>query len=268
MTGISRRAYARTRGISEAAVRAAVKSGVLASAVLPNGTIDAAKADKLLAAANTRPKPGRTPPVLASARQRRLRAQARDLQDEEHELSLALVNPRWAEHYINGLLDDVIVLIRQWPAKIAPSLLGLTGYEAQRALKDGVDGLLGELHEAFSHPRDLDPDDDAEAPEPDLEAMTPVQLQAHIENLRARILELGRWERQRNVVRTEDVTDAFIETLTISKMLMRAIPGRTDQFVAGAKDVEEVISILNREVDGIAAALHVDLSSLVQGGPR
>jgi hypothetical protein len=130
-------------------------------------------------------------------------------------------------------------------------------------LKEGVDGLLTELHEFVSQPSRSN-NTSAPKPPPDLDALTPVELAAHTENLRARLLELGRWERQRKLVRKDDVTDIFIEALTIAKMLMRAIPGRTDQLVAHAKDVGEVIAILDREVEGIVAASHVDLSPLLK----
>ena len=53
-SGVSRRAYARSRNISEATVRKYVAEGKLAQAVLPDGTIDPERADQLLASSISR----------------------------------------------------------------------------------------------------------------------------------------------------------------------------------------------------------------------
>ena len=53
-TGVSRRAYAKSRGISEAVVRKYLTQGKLTDALLPDGTLDAEKADRLLASSITR----------------------------------------------------------------------------------------------------------------------------------------------------------------------------------------------------------------------
>lgn len=258
--GISRRAFARTRGISEAAVRAHIKSGTLADAILPDGTIDASKADKLLAAANTRPKPGRTPAVLASARQRRVRAQARDLQDEVYDLERHLIPPGVAEQMLNQALDGPAAIARRWPPRVAPTVASRPADVVQRLLKEGVNDLLGEMHDSFPEAPEEEP-----APEQDItETMTPVELAAHIEHLRARILELGRAERQRLLVRVEDTMEVFEEALSIAKSLLKAIPGRLDVLIA-TTDATEAERLLANEIEAFIAAAHIDLGPLTEG---
>src|SRR5687768_14105582 len=78
--GLSRRAYARARGVDESTVREHVASGLLKPALLPDGSIDAALADALLAKGRTRGE--RTAPDLAGARRRKLAAQVALLADE------------------------------------------------------------------------------------------------------------------------------------------------------------------------------------------
>lgn len=263
-TMLSRRGYAKRNNISERRVRVLIAEGVLAGAVDPStDLIDADKADRLLAAHITKPKAGKVPVILQAAKMRRARAVARDLNDEVEELESSLLPPALTERVMNEMMDETNAIIRRWPGKIAPSLLGLDAYEAQRALKDGVNDLLGELHEFVSQPARSNKTA-APKPPPDLDRMAPVELAAHTENLRARLLELARWERQRKLVRKDDVIDIFTEALMVSKMLMQAIPGRTDAFVANAKDTDEVVAILAREIDGVVAAAHVDLGSLTK----
>jgi len=264
-TMLSRRGYAKRSNISERRVRTLIAEGVLADAVdSSTDLIDADKADRLLAAHITKPKTGKVPVVLQTAKMRRARAIARDLEDQVAELEESLLPPAWAERVINEVFDETNAIIRKWPEEIAPSLVGLNAYDAQRALKDGVNHLLGELHEFVSRPDEQDEADDDDDRKPDVDKMTPVELAAHTENLRARLLELGRAERLRKLVRADDVHDAFVEALIVSKMQMQAIPGRCDAFVANARDVEEVIAILNIEVDGLTAAAHVNLSHLLK----
>jgi hypothetical protein len=78
--GVSRRQYALSRNVSEAAIRKHIANGTLAGAVLENGIIDPDAADKLLAGSVTRgPK---LPVQVSTAKGRRQRAQVRLLHDE------------------------------------------------------------------------------------------------------------------------------------------------------------------------------------------
>ena len=87
MTQLSRRGYAKARGLSEARVRALIADTTLAGAVLPNGLLDSEKADALLTHNISRPKvTERVPAGLRTARTRKLRAQVRLKLDEVREL--------------------------------------------------------------------------------------------------------------------------------------------------------------------------------------
>ena len=72
--GLSIRAYAAQRGVSHTAVRKAVSSGRLT--LEPDGSIDAAKADRSWVQ-NTDPSKTREPPKLKACSQRRHRCRAR-----------------------------------------------------------------------------------------------------------------------------------------------------------------------------------------------
>jgi len=79
-SGISRRAYAKRRGVSDAAIRRRIADGTLADAILPDGTVDPDKCDALLAAGTTAGH--RVSSDLATARRRKLAAGNALLADE------------------------------------------------------------------------------------------------------------------------------------------------------------------------------------------
>ncbi|OWK20633.1 hypothetical protein AJ88_27650 [Mesorhizobium amorphae CCBAU 01583] len=89
MGGISRRAYAKRRGCTEKAIRDRIADGTLVKAVLPDGTLDADKADKLLAAKVTAGK--HVGSDLNDARRRKLAAGVALLQDEVEALVVSVV---------------------------------------------------------------------------------------------------------------------------------------------------------------------------------
>jgi hypothetical protein len=132
----------------------------------------------------------------------------------------------------------------------------------QRGLKTAVNDLLTEIQAhviaeaetmSFGTPKAA----------PDVDAMTAVELAALIEHLRAEILELGRLERRRKLVRISDAIAIHNEATTFAKSVLLAIPGRLDVFVASA-DVAEAERLLSAQVEAFIAAARVDLSPLLK----
>ncbi len=255
MLELSRRGYAKSRHISEAAVRKHIASGLLAPAVLSNGLIDAERADALLADSITRPKVKKVPVVLATARQRRLRAQARDLLDQLDALKRSLVPAKKAMEVVDAQFQVAIDVLKPWPARIAPTVAGKPAAEAVRLLKAGVHDTLQEMQDAPPPPWPSEPEKPS-APDPD--ALNPVQLAALVENLRAELLELQRLERL-GVPRVDYVLGLFEEALGLAKSLLMAIPGRTATLIEVA-DVAEAERLLAAEVAGVIAQLKIDLT--------
>ncbi len=268
-TWLSRRAYGRTRNLSEAVVRRHIASGLLAPAVDPaTNLIDADKADQLLLQNVTRKPAKKVPPVLRVARQRHRLAIAHDLDDQVGDLELVLIPPAWFESFTNSVFDEITnPLIAAWPEKIAPALIGHPAEVVQRLLKEGIHDLLGELHEVIVEgERRSDQQSLPKPTKPPLDTLSAVELEAHIESQRARLLELARLERRGKLVRVQETVAASSELVIVAKQQLLAIPGRTDVTVAGSKDVEEIVALLKRETDDIVASLHFDVSSLVQPG--
>ena len=103
--GLSRRAYAAQAGVSEATVRKHLRSGLLRPALLPNGNIDAAKADELLARQRTR---GTVSAALSDARRRKLAAQVALLADEIARRQKNLCRRDEADEEIQTMLCEIV----------------------------------------------------------------------------------------------------------------------------------------------------------------
>ena len=103
--GLSRRAYAAQAGVSEATVRKHLRSGLLRPALLPNGKIDATKADELLARQRTR---GTVSAALSDARRRKLAAQVALLTDEVVRRQESLCRRDEADEEIRTMLCEIV----------------------------------------------------------------------------------------------------------------------------------------------------------------
>ena len=129
-TGLSRRAYARQRGCSESAVRQAIADGRLKPALLPDGSIDGAQADALLAESTIA---GKEPPSeLSAARQQKLRAQCALLRDEIEAVEKSLIAPDEARDVAIQIGRHVADRLRRMVDDIAPKVVG-KGAESRSA---------------------------------------------------------------------------------------------------------------------------------------
>lgn len=244
--GISRRQYSKIRGISESAVRHHIARGVLAPAVLADGTIDAHKADELLKTHLTRAKV--VPVALTTAKTRRLRAIVRKLGDEVYALNHSLVRPDDAAARMKRSNALIARCMKKLPVALAPLVAGQDGTEAHRLLRDGVIGVLEDISTKPS------PKERPTTQELDINALTPVALEALRANLQAERLELDRAVALGQLLNVHEVGDAYTEKMGISKSLLLAIPGRVASQVANAT-VEEARTILMAEVAQALAPL-------------
>ncbi len=255
MPHLSRRGYARSRNLSEAAVRRHIASGVLADALTPDGLLDADRADELLRGSVTRKPQAKVPAVLRTARQRHLRAKVRRLLDEVTELKGSLIDPKHAREII-AIADRPVVECYRRLLDAAPIVAGKPAAEVHRALAKAANDCFvwyQDIAEAWYEAHM--PKFEAE-PEPDLDSLSPVELAALHENLGAEILELGRYGSQGLARRVDDVIAENEERMVVAKGLFLAIPGRVAQLVA-ISTVEEARELLSREVELVIAALEV-----------
>ena len=139
-TGVSRRAYAKSRRISEAVVRKYLAQGKLSDALLPDGTLDAEKADRLS------PPPsheiGHQPVELRTAKARRLRAQVRRLGDEVRDLEKSLVHSDRVRPIASIVGRIVADNLRPIAERMAPIIAGMNGKDAHLALRNAVSDAL------------------------------------------------------------------------------------------------------------------------------
>lgn len=252
--GVSRRQYAKTRNVSEAAIRKHIATGVLASAVMADGRLDPDAADKLLAASIMR---GPKEPVqVSAAKARRQRAQVRLLHDEMMDLRRSVIGTKDAKRLVTEDYTDIKQWLRSIPEKAATAAAGLPSEAAHRALRDCVNQALTDSHQVLSErvPPDLAP-----KPQPDIDNMTPVELTALQLNLQAEKLEYER-ALKRGIARwIRDAVVEFEEKLSVTKGILLAIPARVAVFMESSsipearrrigEEIERAVAVLDHDAD-------------------
>jgi hypothetical protein len=245
--GISRRAYAKQRGISESMVRKYIAQGTLTPQA--DGTVDPEAADRELA--NTVTRGQAEPVVLRTARQRHLRAKVRQLQDRIDRLRRQLIRPEDARAICAEQHRFIAARFRQMPGD-ARALAGMSPTKAVRAMKDIIADAL-EYLETNDPPEDNAPKG-AEVVPIDIDRLTPVQLQAHYATLQAVELEIERCHDLGELVEIEEEQLSFEEGLTVCKSIILSIPGRVAQLVQEATP-EEAVALVAAEVELAIEAL-------------
>lgn len=252
MPHLSRRSFAKTRGLSESRIRALIAEGVLSEAVLPNGLIDSEMADALLAANLTRPKSGAVAPVLRTARTRRDRAQARTNEEQLVGLRNSLITRAQVRegHRLTAILVDGL---RAFASRAAPKVLGLEAREVHAMLKAEQQAVFRDINvQVEIARRDRPPRASRAAPE--IDGLTPVELQALLVNQATERLTLERLAANGSLLRVDDVRDADTERGSVLRSTFVAIAGRVDQKVANAPTVEEIERIISEELERALAA--------------
>ena len=236
-SGLSRRAYARQRGCSEAAVRKAIADGRLKKAVLPDGSIDAHRADELLAHSTIA---SREPPSeLSEARVRKLRAQCALLQDEIEELEGALITPGEAEEARSASCGHVTAKVRTMLERLIPRVTDVEAVEASAAIQQEAHQTLLELSQTVVMPIS---EPQERQKQRGLAKLTGVQLEALKNSLQARRLEVQSEQRDRTLVRLDDLgRDVTARFMTVRTKLLslhhRSAPQLMHVDVARAREV-------------------------------
>ncbi|MBN9348467.1 MAG: phage terminase large subunit family protein [Devosia sp.] len=264
-TGVSRRAYAKSRKISEATVRKYLDQGKLSDALLPDGTLDAEKADRLLAASITR---DHQPVELKAAKARRLRAKVRRLGDEVRDLEKSLVRADRVgavARVASLIVADTLGPIAE---RMAPIIAEMNGKDAHLALRNAVSDALEVISSAMVTAGDGA--QIAEEKELELDALGEPQLLAVQANLQADKLELGRALDKGILRRVADAVEEHEEKMVVSKSLMLAMPGRVAPY-AQSETAEQLRARISQEIEHALAAgppLKVDDAHQLGGGFR
>jgi hypothetical protein len=110
-----------------------------------------------------------------------------------------VISTQDVEQSLNGTpLGPVVDWLHGIPDKAAAAAAGLPGERAHRALVDRIDRALGDFN------RSIVPHKPASRRDPDLEAMTPIELKALQLNLQTEKLEIERALNQGALVRVRD----------------------------------------------------------------
>lgn len=122
IAGISRRAYARHRQVDEKQIRKKIADGTLKPALLPNGMLDADKADDLLASATVRG--GGTSATLVESKRRKTAASCALLADEIESLEGAVIYADLAAEMVRTEGTAIARRIFSIAAVAAPMIVG------------------------------------------------------------------------------------------------------------------------------------------------
>lgn len=194
MTQISRRAYAKRRNVTEAAIRKRIADGTLSSAMTADGKINPDLADKLLAENTTAG--NQTTSGLSEARRRKAAASIALLRDEVEALENSVAPQAEADKAVKWLSLTFAWHMLQ-VADIAPQVAG----KAPAVAADLIDKAVRAAQNAIAAtpiPRSKKSTTRGKAGKP-LASMTLVQLTELRTNLLARRLEV-----QRRINRGED----------------------------------------------------------------
>ena len=224
MGGVSRRAYAKRRGCTEKAIRDRITDGTLAKAVLPDGTIDADKADALLAARVTAGK--HVGSDLNEARRRKLAAGVALLQDDVSALVDSVVRVDDAGQHIRQNSLEIAQRLFRIADECAGKVAGKEAATAADILDDAVRAALDDLSDGGSEDDDLDNEDAPylEAQNPPggaaLDDLTAVQLAALKADLEAHRLETKRALNNGKLVEIERICGEFAARCSIVRNRM------------------------------------------------
>ncbi|WP_152048231.1 hypothetical protein [Aureimonas psammosilenae] len=143
MQGLSNRAYAKRQDCTERAVRKARDEGRLNGAIFLDGSIDADKADALLAKSATSGE--RVPSDLTEARRRKLAAQCALLHDEVETMRGGVVLPNDAKRIMT---ESCVITARRLfriPSEIAARVAGKPVAEASAIIQEAAYQALSDL---------------------------------------------------------------------------------------------------------------------------
>lgn len=247
--GVSRRAYARSRRISEAVVRKYLTQGKLTDALLPDGTLDAEKADQLLASSITR---DRAQPVeLRTAKARHLRAKVRRLGDEVRDLERSLVHADRVGPIASAVGLIVADNLRPIAERMAPITSGMNGRDAHLALRNAVSDSLEIISSTMV--ADGNGAKGGEETELELDELSEPQLLAIQANLQADKLELERALDRGILRRVVDTVEELEEKMVVSKSLVLAMPGRVAPY-AQSETAEQLRIRIGQEIEHALAS--------------
>jgi len=258
--GLSRRAYARARGVDESTVREHIASGLLAPALLADGSLDAALADALVAKGRTR---GRgAAPDLAGARRRKLAAQVALLADEVAERRGNLVPLAEAKRVATEMLHRLAWGLRPLVTQ-APALAGHDSATAFTLLTKDVHDVLTRLSETPVVAEASEPNTPGAA----LEDLDPVALAARKTDLEAQRIELIRAE-----ARGALVTVATFEAMIRPRFLtcragLLALPTKLAPYFVGLAPAEAIATVREAlsEILANVSGDEIALPELIQG---
>jgi hypothetical protein len=222
-SGLSRREYAKRRGVSPTTIRRHVLSGLLAPALLPDDSIDATLADQILAKNLTRG--AGAIPGLEAARRRKLLVEIALLTDELDALRSERVLPIVELEFLRSFY----ALVARNSARVVADGAMLAGKEPREAfavLTESVYATLTTIAETQAQARDVPADPDDLASGVPIEKLDLVDLAALKADRQAARLELNRATSRGELVLIADMSDDLGDRITNYRARLLGLPSR------------------------------------------
>ncbi|MER9761595.1 hypothetical protein [Mesorhizobium sp. M0138] len=226
MGGISRRSYAKRRGVTEKAIRDRITDGTLTNAVLSDGTLDGDLADRLLAEKVTAGK--HVGSDLNDARRRKLAAGVALLQDEVEALAVSVVPLDGVAPHIREITIDTARRLYVIADDFAGKVAGKVADEAAGIVDGAVREALTEISGGYAALGE-DPDSEdatyfeakkSRARGAPLDDLTAVQLAALKADLEAQRLETKRGLINGELLEIKQIGDEFASRCSIVRNRM------------------------------------------------
>jgi hypothetical protein len=235
---LSRRAFAKRRGVTEAAIRKRIADGSLVPAIAPDGRIDVLEAERILAQKTT------AGDKLAEARRRKLTAQVRILHDELDALSGSVVEPADVTLCVVETSRFIAQRLLRVAPDAAPRVAGLQASMAADALRDVLYAAMDEVASAEIQATAREP-----APKrPVYARMNAVDLASSKANLEADRLEISRAIEHGELISVETLTDEFVRRALNVRANLLALPSKVAPLLQVAANREAAHTIIEDEL--------------------
>lgn len=248
MSGVSRREFARRRGVSERSVRRAIEDGRIAAAVLPDGSLDADLADGMLSSGSVTGVSA--PSSLAAARRRKLAATVALLADELGELERSVLTRVVGEATDDLCVSEVARQLLTLPDELAPQVAGLAPAIAAPIVEDAVTAAMNRIADGGEKlAEDHAPTTGVAVATsaPDLAGMSATQLAALKAHLQARKLEIERGLKRRDLMTIAEWEQSMGLRMMTTKHRVCGLHYKTAARFDSAT-VEEARSIIREEL--------------------
>jgi hypothetical protein len=248
---LSRRAYAKRRGIDESAVRRRIRDGSISAALTVDNRIDPILADALWAQNSSRPHPASDgSDSLAAAAHRHLLARVLELRDRIIVFEASLL---WCDHvfaFEDAIITAAETVLLPLATALAPQTIGRPAADIAETLRIGIYDALTTLADAnIVQTSADDPSGDALPSDDELERLNTRELAIRKHDLLARLSKKRRLRNSGVLLAADKVEYRWTDGILKSRARLLVLPSKLAPWLAATVDVAEAGRMIADEID-------------------